>query len=191
MNRPRGRSRLIDWTLTLALLAALTAIVLRLDAIEARQSAGRPVIIDGDSLKLAGAGIRLRGIDAPEIGQSCAGKDGAFDCGREARSQLRKLIGTSQISCEGWEYDKYQRLLAECKAGLKSLNEEMVRAGWALAYGGYAAEEAAARKAKSGLWAGSFDRPQDWRKMKGAAAEAEHDFWRAAWHGARRMAGFE
>jgi endonuclease YncB( thermonuclease family) len=191
MKRPRGRSRLTDWTLTLAFFAALTAIILRLDAIETRQSAGRPVITDGDSLVLEGVRIRLQGIDAPEIGQICAGKDGPFECGREARLYLRKLAGTSQILCEGWQYDKYQRLLAECKSGLKSLNREMALSGWAVSYGGFAAEAAAARKAKSGLWAGTFDQPQDWRKMKGAAVEAEHDFWQAAWHGALRLAGLE
>ena len=188
--RPR-RSRLTDWALTLAFFAALTAIILRLDAIATRQSAGRPLIIDGDSLALSGVRIRLKGIDAPEIGQICNGKIGAFECGRQARAFLRMLVGASQISCEGWQYDKYQRLLAECKAGLKSLNREMALSGWAIAYGGYAAEEAAARKAKAGLWAGTFDRPQDWRKMKGAAAEAEHDLWQGTWHGALRMAGVE
>ena len=181
----------MDISLTLALFAALTAVILRLDAIETQTSAGRPVIIDGDSLVLAGVRIRLKGIDAPELGQVCSGPKGAFECGREARAFMRKLVGASQISCEGWQYDKYQRLLAECKAGLKSLNREMAMSGWAVSYGGYAVEEAAARKAKSGLWAGTFDRPQDWRKMKGAAVEAEHDFWRAAWHGALRLAGVE
>ncbi len=191
MSIRRVRSRLTDWALTLAFLAALTAIILRLDAIEAQQSIGRPVIIDGDSLVLAGVRIRLKGIDAPEIGQSCTGMDGAFECGREARIRLRKFVGVSQISCQGWQYDKYQRLLAECKTGSKNLNREMAASGWAVAYGGYAAEEAAARKAKLGLWAGTFDRPQDWRKMKGSAAEAEHDFWQGAWHGALRLAGIE
>jgi endonuclease YncB( thermonuclease family) len=187
----RARTRFFDIALTLAFFAALVAVILRLDAIATRQSAGTPVIIDGDSLVLSGVRIRLKGIDAPEIGQVCAGPKGAFDCGREARAVLRKLIGTSQISCEGWQYDKYQRLLAECRAGLKSLNREMILGGWAIAYGGYAAEEAAARRAKSGLWAGTFDRPQDWRKMRGAAAEAEHDLWQAAWHAALRLAGVE
>jgi endonuclease YncB( thermonuclease family) len=191
MSMRRGRSRLIDWTLTLAFFSALTAVILQLDAIETRQSAGSPVIIDGDSLELAGVRIRMKGIDAPEMGQSCAGKNGPFECGREARTHLRRLVGTSQVSCEGWQYDKYQRLLAECKAGLTSLNREMALSGWAVAYGGYAAEEAAAREAKAGLWAGTFDRPQDWRKMKGAAAEAEHDLWQAAWHAALCMAGIE
>jgi endonuclease YncB( thermonuclease family) len=191
MRARRGRSRLTDIALTLAFFAALTAIILRLDAIETRQSAGRPQIIDGDSLELSGVRIRLKGIDAPEIGQVCQGTKEAYECGREARAFLRKLVGTSQVLCEGWQYDKYQRLLAECKAGIKSLNREMIAGGWAIAYGGYAAEEASARKAKSGLWAGTFDRPQDWRKMKGAEAETRHDIWRAAWHGALRLAGVE
>jgi endonuclease YncB( thermonuclease family) len=191
MRMRRARLRLFDIALTLAFFAALIAIILRLDTIATLQSAGTPVIIDGDSLVLAGMRIRLKGIDAPEIGQVCAGPKGAFDCGREARAVLRKLIGTSQISCEGWQYDKYQRLLTECKAGFKSLNREMAVSGWAISYGGYAAEEAEARKAKSGLWGGTFDRPQDWRKMRGAAEEAEHDLWQAAWNAALRLAGIE
>lgn len=187
----RRRSRALDMALTLAILAALTAIVLRLDAIATQTSAGRPLVIDGDSIELAGVRMRLEGIDAPEIGQVCLGPKGNIDCGREARSQLRKLIGTSQIACEGWQFDKYQRLLATCKAGVRNLNREMAASGWAVSYGGFAAEEAAARKAKLGLWAGTFDRPQDWRKMKGEAAEAEHDVWQAAWHAALRLAGLE
>ena len=43
----------------------------------------------------------------------------------------------------------------------------MVRAGWALAFvrysRAYEASEADARKAKSGLWAGAFIAPWDWR----------------------------
>ena len=191
MKAQRARLRLTDIALTLAFFAALAAIILRLDAIETRTSAGLPVIIDGDSLVLSGARIRLQGIDAPEIGQVCEGKNGAFDCGRQARAILRKLVGTSQVLCEGWQYDKYQRLLAECKAGINSLNRDMAAGGWAIAYGGYSAEEALARKAKAGLWAGTFDRPQDWRRMKGGEAEARHDIWSAAWQGALRLAGIE
>jgi endonuclease YncB( thermonuclease family) len=191
MRPRRARSRFFDIALTLAFFAALTAIIVRLDAIETQQNVGRPQVIDGDSLELAGVRIRLEGIDAPEIGQVCSGPKGAYECGLEARAFLRKLVGSSQVSCEGWQYDKYQRLLAECKAGLKSLNREMALRGWAVSYGGYAAEESSARKAKSGIWAGTFDRPQDWRKMKGAAGEAEHDLWQAVWHGALRLAGVE
>ena len=45
----------------------------------------------------------------------------------------------------------------------------MVERGWAVAYGAYDAEERLAREELRGLWAGSFDRPRDWRVMHGEA----------------------
>ncbi|WP_457585948.1 thermonuclease family protein [Ensifer canadensis] len=47
---------------------------------------------DGDSLRLDGRRIRLEGIDAPEIGQTC-NRDGAeWDCGADARQRLRAMV---------------------------------------------------------------------------------------------------
>jgi endonuclease YncB( thermonuclease family) len=48
----------------------------------------------------------------------------------------------------------------------------MVRQGYAIRYTAYAGnaylpEEAAARWARRGLWAGRFDRPWDWRRGQG------------------------
>jgi len=45
----------------------------------------------------------------------------------------------------------------------------LVQEGWALDYprysgGHYRAQEAHARKAKRGMWAGTFEKPGDWRK---------------------------
>ena len=45
----------------------------------------------------------------------------------------------------------------------------MVAAGWAVAYGDYRAEEAAARAARRGLWCTEFVAPEDWRAQKGDA----------------------
>ena len=43
----------------------------------------------------------------------------------------------------------------------------MVASGWAVAYRrysvAYVADEDAARQARSNIWAGSFDKPWDWR----------------------------
>ena len=54
------------------------------------------------------------------------------------------------------------------------INRQLVRSGWAVAYGDFGDEERAAREAGAGLWAGTFDRPKDWRARHGGMAEGEH-----------------
>ena len=139
----------------------------------AASKAGRPSTT-AIRITLGAERIRLRGIDAPEFTQICR-KDGAdYPCGRRARDALAGLIGGEPVACTGWERDRYGRLLAACTAGGKDLNRELVEAGWAVAYGDFEAEEAAARQDGAGLWAGSFDRPRDWRDQHGGMAESEH-----------------
>ncbi|WP_052362709.1 thermonuclease family protein [Falsirhodobacter sp. alg1] len=84
-------------------------------------------------------------------------------------TQLGKMIGTQQVTCEKTDTDRYGRSIATCKAGDVSINTWMVRNGWAVAYrqyGGeiYGANEDAARNDRAGIWASSFDMPWDWRK---------------------------
>jgi endonuclease YncB( thermonuclease family) len=50
-----------------------------------------------------------------------------------------------------------------------------VKAGWAVAYGDFEAEEQAARTEKAGIWAGTFERPQDWRRQHEQQSEPSHD----------------
>jgi len=173
--RPRSRWRRVwDWLLTFAILGLLVVLAARLDRTETRTLEGSVTVNDGDSLTIGAERIRLRGIDAPEYGQSCR-KDGAdYPCGRRARDALSTLIGGRPVSCSGWERDKYDRLLAACTAGGRDLNRGQVEAGWAVAYGDYRAEEAVARQNGAGLWAGSFERPRDWREMHGGMVESEH-----------------
>ncbi len=175
--RPRrslGR-RILDYGLTIALFALLALLAARLDRIETRNEQGAATVNDGDTITLGQERIRLRGIDAPEYTQTCR-RDGAdYACGRMARQALVGLIGGRAVSCTGWQRDRYGRLLGECRAGDVDLNSALVAAGWAVAYGGYEAEERQARAAKLGVWAGSFDRPQDWRRGHGGQVERSHD----------------
>ena len=60
--------------------------------------------------------------------------------------------------------DRYGRDLAACAVDSRDINAELVRDGSALAYGKYEAEEAQAKGARRGLWAGTFERPSDWRR---------------------------
>ena len=56
--------------------------------------------IDGDTLKSANAEVRLYGIDAPELYQTCTGADGKpWDCGRAAQAKLKSLVARRAVDC--------------------------------------------------------------------------------------------
>jgi len=125
---------------------------------------------DGDTIILLGKTIRMQGIDAPEFiptkpefQQQCEREGKKWECGKESTAFLKKLIGESEVNCFVEALDKYQRILARCKAEKLDLNSEMVREGMAIAYKHYdetyLPEEAEAKKNKKGLWAGEFIDP--------------------------------
>jgi len=146
-------------------LAAIMALAIALTRQDETTSTGSATAIDGDSLRLDGVEMRLEGLDAPELGQTCRRSDGLdWPCGREARAALRKLLGHGLVTCVGREHDIYGRLLVTCHMRGADINAELVRQGYAVAYGGYTAEERAARADARGVWSGSFQRPAEWRK---------------------------
>ena len=131
------------------------------------------ILHDGDSFSLGGEEIRLWGIDAPEFFQTCrnqAGQD--YSCGRQAKDNLRDLIGGRAIRCETTTRAKNEtRTVARCFVGADDLGQMMVRSGWAVEYqyfskGVYTADELQAKNSKSGLWSGTFQNPRDWRKAR-------------------------
>ncbi len=167
--RPLWRS-LVDGAAVLV-LAAMSILAAReagiLPDIQ-NNATGRFTAIDGDSLRKGDQEYRLHAIDAPELHQTCQRADGSdYACGREARQHLARLTGSGPVTCRVLETDRYQRLVAECQADGGSINDAMVRSGWALAYRRHgqehAAAEAEARKARRGLWQGRFETPEDWR----------------------------
>lgn len=137
---------------------------------------GRATVIDGDTLDIRGTRIRLHGIDAPESAQLC--KDAAgldYRCGQRAALALSDRIGTATITCEARDTDRYGRTVAVCRRAGDDLNAWLVAQGHAIAYRRFSAEyvpqEDAARAAKRGIWAGTFEEPQDWRRGRRAAGE--------------------
>ncbi len=172
---PSLRRRLWDYGLTVLVLGLLILVAARLDRFETRRAQGVAVVNDGDSITLGGERIRMCGIDAPEYMQTCR-KDGAdYPCGKEARQSLVRLIAGRPVTCSGWRRDRYGRLLGDCRAGDTDLNRAQVQAGWAVAYGDFETEETVARAAKVGIWAGTFEEPQQWRDShREAPVERKH-----------------
>ena len=126
--------------------------------------AGNARASDGDSFRLGDNRVRLLGLDAPELAQDCAAADGtSWPCGRAARDRMAALLADGEVDCRPENKDQYDRLLARCSIGGRDLGALMVAEGLAIAAGSYWQEEAAARGARRGIWAGGFDKPADWR----------------------------
>ena len=68
---------------------------------------GKPRIIDGDTIAIAGQRIRLHGIDAPESKQTCSVDGREWACGLEATFALARIIETHWITCKGETRDRY------------------------------------------------------------------------------------
>jgi endonuclease YncB( thermonuclease family) len=150
------------------LAVAIAALVWRRGEAVGPLIAGHVVVVDGDSLSIGNKSVRLAGIDAPELGQSCTRPDNTeWGCGLEAKRELARRIGDDPVSCRQIEIDPYDRIIAICTAANGSdLAAEMVRSGYALADardGLYLQDEAPARTARKGMWSGSFRPPWEWR----------------------------
>jgi endonuclease YncB( thermonuclease family) len=136
---------------------------------------GPATAIDGDTLRIGDARIRLLGLDAVELGQMCTDAAGAdWPCGREARSFLAGLVGGETTTCAADGRDRYGRILARCKVARADLGEQLVRAGWAPADLEYGLALAEARLKGRGIWSGRFEDPAEWRRVHAAGTD---DFW--------------
>jgi len=129
---------------------------------------GTPLVVDGDTIEVAGVRVRLFGIDAPERDQSCRRGDGSrYACGQAARDALVRAVAGSPVRCVRRDIDPYGRMVALCTAAGADLGATLVEQGEALAYRhfsrDYVGQEERARSMRAGLWQGTFERPWDWR----------------------------
>ena len=126
-------------------------------------------VSDGDSLRSGPLKIRLHGIDAPELKQTCTDSTGAtWACGRAARDAVSEITKAAPLRCALMDVDRYGRLIMRCFAGHTDIAEHLVENGLALAYRRYStdyvAAETIARDRGLGVWAGTFEAPWDWRR---------------------------
>ena len=113
-----------------------------------RPFVGKVFVIDGDTLHVRNARVRLFGIDAPELTQRG---------GWKARGHLIGMAGGREVAVEPVDLDCYGRIVARVWLGPTDLGERMVRDGFARGLddwcADYAAAEFEARRGKRGLWA--------------------------------------
>ena len=178
--------KFVDIFVTLFLLGSVALFISWMSAGLETEYRGKIVIIDGDSVILEGEKIRLEGIDAPEMDQICSIDGMDYQCGRKSRKHLAQLSRQGEMHCKAWQRDKYERLLGQCFVSDIDINAQMVEDGWAVSFGGYFGEEAQAKQNEAGIWAGRFQRPRDWRRVKSGSAgllDEAHDnkYWWKIW----------
>jgi endonuclease YncB( thermonuclease family) len=149
-------------------IAASPALAKRIDPILLQ---GEARAIDGDTLQVGDTRLRLHGIDAPELRQTCEDSAGeTWACGRHAASELAVAVAGGEIHCVSRERDRYQRLVATCWSQGRDIGKSLVSHGWAVAYrrysADYARDEDIARYLTQGMWSGRFEMPWEWRQAR-------------------------
>jgi len=168
-----------SWGIPIAAAASALVVCLPVGATAAEDSrdiakvvvvTGKPLVISGDEIEVAGRRFRLFGVDAPERGQSCVAKGRVFDCGLISTTALMDLTAGVDVTCKPRRGTVAGTRLATCFAAGYDIAKGMVHTGWALAVPRsgtiYAAVEGFARTAGRGLWRGRFINPWDWRRGK-------------------------
>ena len=142
LSQKLGRTGLTAGAFLSAVLLPVMAIALTIpETGEPAVIAGPGHVIDGDTLEVGQTRIRLEGIDAPEMAQTCQTATGeSWDCGRKAAALLRTLAEQRDLACDRTGVDKYRRTLAVCYEDGVNVNEAMVRAGLAWAFVKYSTE---------------------------------------------------
>ena len=112
-----------------------------------RPFVGQAWIVDGDTLDVGQARVRLFDIDAPELSQRG---------GYKARAHLIRLAGGREVSVSPVDVDCYGRIVARVRCGETDLSRRMVEDGFARAMTAwhldYTLSERRARRRRRGLW---------------------------------------
>lgn len=136
---------------------------------EAEAFSGRITVIDGDTLTVGATRVRLFGIDAPELGQTCTKHGGTpWGCGEWTRGQATARLQNRVGRCEMLDVDKYGRTVARCFVRNTDISTMLVENGLAQAYRRYSLDYIAAEKtavvAGLGIWQGDMQPPHNYRR---------------------------
>lgn len=128
----------------------------------------------GDVLIVGGTPVRLFGIDALELDQTCSNiLVDDYPCGRYAVGRVNMMLLSEEVHCAligddiDYEIGDHVRI-GRCYLRELDLAEWVVRSGYAMALRSesdeYVAAEDAARVAEMGLWGGPYVAPWEWRE---------------------------
>ena len=125
-------------------------------------------VVDGNTLDVGGQVVRLYGIQAPHLEQTCRTRKGQEQqCGRISSMGLTEMVRGPEARCEDKGLDTEGRRHALCFIGWLNLSEEMVASGYALADPVTGADfqraETFAQARKEGLWRTEFTKPWEWQ----------------------------
>jgi endonuclease YncB( thermonuclease family) len=141
--------------------------------------AGPAKVLDGDTIIVAEQLVRLHGIDAPELDQTFWWRGQHILCGTMALAALEALTAGVKLRCQAVERDRHGRLVAKVfSPNGVDIGRRLVSAGWALAYRRYSmdyvAAEDEARRAKRGMWRGTFVKPWNGAHWRRRGARTHH-----------------
>lgn len=157
---------------------AQPAIKVGLNPFDYPSISGRARVITGSVLLINGLHVKMYGIDAPDITQTCANHFGTgYYCGRESRTWLQNWISNREVTChilgdvqKGWATG-----VCFVDDNRYDVAAVVVNAGWAVAFTQntdvYVEYEQQARTNRRGLWAGTFYKPWDWRRIQNRKVE--------------------
>ena len=160
------------WRASAGLLGALVALVAAPAPAEELSGAAR--VVDSNTLEIGARRVRLIGVDAPDLAQTCPARKGeTYPCGRVSAQTLAKLVKDGPLACQGDQTDVAGRLLVRCSIRGFDVGEQFVLTGRAFADpdtgDSYRRAEGTAEKLREGMWRGEFQKPWEWRKARPAA----------------------
>lgn len=132
-------------------------------------------VVKGDTITLTGRIVKLFGVAAPDISQTCADSQGrGYRCGQQAISWLNRWLSDNTLRCHIINEDDRGVLTGVCMLGQYDIGAAIINAGWAVADVRqtqiYTAYQNQASQNRRGLWQGKFYMPWDWQKIKARKA---------------------
>jgi len=156
------------------ILASLASVLLWAAATGAADVGGKTRVIDGRTIEVGGQRFRLYGIDAPDLDQTCRWPNKTILCGQMSKTAMMDLVAQAEVVCSpladaGKNATAGPGIrFARCRASGFDIGNNMIHTGWALAYrpdtSPYVVTQDKARKARRGMWKGTFDLPWKWRR---------------------------